>query len=235
MSATRIFVIAGALALCALQARAGQVERAWLKYGEVAELYEKFESIKPDQRRGLQLRLRLEPSAPQPAGAVRLFVQDKGGRVEVPQGGDGVIVLPRDTQWRRDDPQLVLQAPNAVKVGLAVDVLIELPPPGSARPYADWMRAVQAAAAGMRKHAGFWALFMPKAEGLELRYRAGTAASARLGQLTWQADEHGRLVVPQSVEQDGHLPLELSAPALLARPHFKSAITLMPSGESAVK
>lgn len=231
----RNLLAAVTLALCSGLTSAAQVERAWLKYGEVAELYEKFESIAPDQRRGLHFRLRLDPSAPQPAGVLRLYVQDKARRAEVAQSGEGVIELPRDAQWRRDDPQLMLEAPAGVKVGLAVEVLIDLPQPGSSRRYADWMRDVQAAASGMRKHAGFWALFMPKPEGLELRYPAGTAASARLGSAVWQADEKGRLVVPQNVKQDENQPLELSSPPLLARPYFKTAITLMPSGESALK
>ncbi|MFG6464775.1 hypothetical protein ACG04Q_24600 [Roseateles sp. DXS20W] len=235
MFPNRKLLAATTLALCSALAAAAQVERSWLKYGEVAELYEKFESIAPEQRRGLQFRLRLDPNTPQPAGALRLFVQDKARRAEVAQSGEGVIELPRDAQWRRDDPQLVLEAPAGVKVGLAVEVLIDLPQPGSSRRYADWMHDVQAAASGMRKHAGFWALFMPKPEGLELRYPAGTAATARLGGTVWQVDEKGRLVVPQNVKQDENLPLELSSPPLLARPYFKTSITLMPSGESAAK
>lgn len=235
MSPTRLLLVAAGLSLGAAMLFAGAAERNWLTYGEVAELHEKFESIAPEHRRGLQLRLRLDPSAPQPPGALHLFVQDKVRRTEVAQDEDGVINLPRDAQWRRENPQLVLQAPAGVRVGLAVEVLIELPQPGSARRHADWMRDVQAAASGMRKHAGFWALFMPKPEGLELRYPAGTAATARLGSAVWQADEKGRLVVPREVQQDERLPLELSAHPLSARPYFKTAITLMPSGESAVK
>ncbi|MBQ0959991.1 hypothetical protein KAK06_13640 [Ideonella sp. 4Y11] len=217
---------------------AAAVERVWLRYGEIAELHETFESIAPEQRRGLRLRLRLDPSVPVPVGGLRLFVSPTA-RVEVPIHADHLVVLPRGVHWRQEDPEVLLQAPPGVKVGLVVEVGIDPPAQGS-RSYADWMQSVQQAAAGIRKHAGFWALFMPKATGLDLRFAKGDAAVASLEvqgvMRRWQADANGRLIVPLDAELlSSPAPLQLSHAPLLALPHFKTTMTLMPSGESAVK
>lgn len=214
------------------------VERVWLKYGEIAELHEKFESIPPEQRRGLRLRLRLDPSVPVPAGGLRLFLSPTA-RFEVPIHADHLVALPRGADWRKEDPDVLLQAPPGVKVGLTVEVGID-PPAQGTRSYADWMQLVQQAAAGVRKHAGFWALFMPKVTGLDLRFAKGNAAVASLEvqgvMRRWQADANGRLIVPMDSELlDCPAPLQLSHAPVLAMPYFKSTMTLMPSGESSVK
>lgn len=231
------WLLGGSLAMVSMTP-AGAVERFWVKYGEIAELHEKFESIAPEQRRGLRLRLRLDPSVPVPAGGLRLFISPTA-RVEVPIQAEHLVVLPRSVEWRKEDPDVLLQAPPGVKVGLAVEVGID-PPSQGARSYADWMVSVQQAAAGVRKHAGFWALFMPKVSGLDLRFPKGETALASLDangvSRRWQSDANGRLIVPIEPELLGSpAPLQLSHVPLLAMPYFKTSMTLMPSGESSVK
>lgn len=215
------------------------VERTWLHYSEIADLLEKFESIPPDQRRGLNFRLRLDPSAPLSSNAIRLWIQDGENRVRIPINGDDVLTLPRLAAYRESDPLLLIQVPEGVRVGLAVEVTIDLPERGT-RSYADWMRMVKQAADGLRKQAGFWALFMPKAVGLDLRFANGESATAIVdGQgvsRQWKADAKGRLIVPMESDlMASDLPLKLTPPPLLAMPYLKAAISLMPSGEAEIK
>jgi hypothetical protein len=207
-------------------------ERLWLKYMEVADLFEKFQSIPEARRAGLAFRVRLLPLDGAALEGVSLELRSASrGVLQVPVSADGSFTLPTAREFRTEDPPLWIRTPPKVKVALGPEVLITIP--GREVRYNDMAELVDRAGEGLRKHAGIWSLFMPKPEGLELWFspKENAAVKALSGNV-WTADARGVVVVPLSSDLRSSNPvLSLPGTPALARPHFKRTIRLIPDGE----
>lgn len=226
--------LAAIIALAAAGASAGE-QRPWFRYAELAGLHDKFQAMQPEQRRGLDFRLRLDLSEPVPIEQIRLWIEQGAERLPIAITGDQVLVLPQRAALQDPAARLQIEAPAGVRVGVRPEVTIELPGTGP-RPWSQWMEAVQRAAAGIRHHAGFWSLFMPRAVGLELRFEKGVAATAWIADpaapAAWKVDARGRVIVPLDAKPSSpEAPLHIAPAPRLALPYFKSVMVLRPEGD----
>ena len=233
-------LMAAALWMNAGARTAAAAERPWVKYSEIAELFEKFHSLDPERRANLVFRVKaaamndsLKPSE------IALVLDSKSGRVDLPLDSKGVIGFPLKPALRDEDPMIYVSTPTLTKVVLLIDVLIKVPAQQSFR-YADMMTWVKRAGDGVKKHAGIWALFMPKPDGLELEYEVGQTATAQAApaapERVWTANANGKLVIPLTDELAKENPqIVLSSAPARARPHFKVRMQLIPSEESKIK
>ncbi|MCY7314607.1 MAG: hypothetical protein LH480_03040 [Rubrivivax sp.] len=164
-----------------------------------------------------------------------LQLRTQGNNTTLPFGADGVIAFPNSPQLRKDNPAIWVDSPPDVKVGLGIDMLIQLPAGPTLR-YGDAMELIDRAGEGLRKHAGVWALFMPKPQGLELRFDPATAVTVVMqlpaGEQSLTTDVSGILIVPLTSELRTANPLlRLPRPPLEARPFYKAHMQLAPDGE----
>jgi hypothetical protein len=231
-----------AVACAGLAAQAhAAFDRPWMKYSEIAELFEKFDSVDPERRANLVFRVKAAAmnDSLQPAD-IALTLDSKKGRTALPLDAKGVISFPVDASLRDEDPMIRIATPTLTKVALIIDVLIKLPPQTTSFKYADAMTLVKHAGEGMRKHAGIWALFMPKPDGLEFEFAPGQQATAQTipaaPERVWNTNAEGKLVIPLNDELAKANPqIVLSALPAQARPHFKVRMQLISSEEAKIK
>lgn len=225
------------LGLCLQPALA--IERFWMKHGEIAELFDKFQSIPPERRDRLEFRVKVLPMNKAPLDGISLRMHSGASPTPIAVDADGVIAFPNAPQLRQENPAIWIDSPQQVKVALGIDVRIMLPA-GEALRYRDAMELVDRAGSGIRKHAGIWALFMPKPEGLELRFGGSAPATvvAQLpgGERRFTSNAQGLLMLPMDDELISANPtLQMSRPPLEARPYFSKRMQLVPDGEMALK
>lgn len=221
-------------------AATAEESRDWAPYNELYSLYEKFQSIPPDQRDRLVFHVKVAPVDKNiKLNSVQLSLIRKSGRTEMPIQGDGILEFPVDEQLHRENPPIFTNLPAGKKLELKIDVLIQLPNRSTFR-YNEMMQWLKQANDGVRSHAGIWALFMPKADGLELKFSDPKSGylqiQAKDGEKRLNADAQGVLRIPLDKQYQSENPtVVLSTRPAEVRPHFPSSMSLFVDSDVAAR
>jgi hypothetical protein len=227
----RLFIGALALLLPFSWCHAQDASRAWAPYNELYSLYEKYQALPQAQRDHLTLRLKATPvDKTIRRDQVHLAIVRKDGRVHIPISNDGVLEFPLSEQLHRENPTIMTNLPLGKKLELEVEVLIK--EVHDVYQYAELVKLLDDANSAVRSHAGMWALFMPKATGLEFRFANSATGTVQIrakdGEKRLLANEQGRILMHIEKKYLSENPVvALGARPEEIRPYFSTAVSLL--------
>lgn len=219
---------------------AQEASRAWAPYNELYGLYEKYQALPQAQRDHLTFRLKATPVDKSiRRDQVHLSVVRKEGRIEIPIDAGGILVFPLSEQLHRENPTIMTNLPAGKKLELEVEVLIKAPVRDTYQ-YAELDKLLDDANSAVRSHAGMWALFMPKAKGLEFRFADPAKGTLQIrgkeGDKHLLANAQGRILLPIEKKYQAENPVvALGARPDEIRPHFATAVSLLVDSDAASK
>lgn len=236
----KLFIGAFALLLPFAPSHAQDASRAWAPYNELYSLYAKYQALPQSQRDHLTFRLKATPlDKAIRREQVQLSIARKEGQVAIPISSDGILEFPMNEQMHRENPTIMTNLPAGKKLELEVEVLIKAPVRDVYR-YAEFEKLLDDANSAVRSHAGMWAIFMPKAKGLEFRFANPAAASVKIrgkdGEKQLPANAQGRVVLPLEKKYQSENPLvALGARPDEIRPYYSTVMSLLVDSDAASK
>lgn len=219
---------------------AQEASRAWAPYNELYSLYEKYQALPQARRDHLTFRLKATPvDKTIPRDQVHLAIARKDGRVNIPISNDGVLEFPLSEQLHRENPAIMTNLPVGKILKLEVEVLIK-GPLRDVYQYAELEKLLDDANSAVRSHAGIWALFMPKAKGLEFRFANPATGTMQIrakdGEKRLLANEQGRILMHIEKKYQSENPIvAFGARPEEIRPYFSTAVSLLVDSDAASK